>query len=202
MADGVFSHRLHTEEIRQLLKGDFKQIQRLDIDLSAAGFPSNAASRGLFEIEGNCIILLPRTLDFDGRTELVSSVAATSRVYVRINHQDNPWIPMSLIAGALDLSSIAGTIARFWIYIPQATAGGKLYFVVTKGVSLASSGTGQGPAGGGYGTPSQTDPGTGSGGTSGTGGTGTGGTGGTGGGSTGGSGGGISFPPGSGLRGL
>jgi hypothetical protein len=161
---GVFSHRLHEAELEQIRRGDFRQVQLLTIDLSAAGFPQNGAARGLFEVECNGILLLARTMDVDGLNELVSSVAATSRIYIRINHPQAPWLPFSLIAGSLDLSSVAGTIFRFWIRIPQATAAAKLYIAVLKGISVGSAGTCQGPSIAGYGAPGQTDPGSGGGG--------------------------------------
>jgi hypothetical protein len=160
---GVFSHRLHEAELEQIRRGDFRQVQLLTIDLSAAGFPQNGGARGLFEVECNGLLLLARTMDVDGLTELVSSVAATSRIYVRINHPQAPWLPFSLIAGSLDLSSVAGTIFRFWIRIPQATAAAKFYIAVLKGISIGSAGTCQGPSIAGYGAPGQTDPGSGGG---------------------------------------
>jgi hypothetical protein len=160
---GVFSHRLHEAEIEQLRRGDFRQVQLVTIDLSAAGFPQTGGARGLFEVECNGILLLARVLDVDGINELVSSVAATSRIYIRINHPQAPWLPFSLIAGSLDLSSIAGTIFRFWIRIPQATAAAKLYIAILKGLSAGSAGTCQGPSIAGYGAPGQTDPGAGGG---------------------------------------
>lgn len=161
---GVFSHRLHAGEIEQLRRGDYRQLSLITIDLSVAGFAKGGGERGEFELECNGLILLPRVLDFDSRIELASSVAATSRVYIRINNPSAPWIPVSLIAGSLDLSSISGTIFKFWIFIPQATAGAKLYFGVCKGLTLSSSGTNQGPSVAGYGVPGQTDVGSGGGG--------------------------------------
>lgn len=161
---GVFSHRLHSGEITQLRRGDYKQLQLLTIDLSAAGFPANGGARGVFEVECNGLILLPRVLDFDGKNELTSSVANTSRIYIRVNHPEAPWLPISLIAGSLDLSSITGTIFRFWIRIPQATAGASLYIGICKGLTLSSAGTNQGPSVAGYGVPGQTDVGSGGGG--------------------------------------
>lgn len=162
--DGVFSHRLHRAEIDQIRRGDYRQLSLLVIDLNSAGAAPAGGNRGLFEIECNGLILLPRVLDIDRKTELASSVAATSRVYIQVNHDDAPWLPVSLIAASLDLSAITGTIFRFRIFIPQATAGGKLYFAICKGISLSSAGTNQGPSISGYGVPGQTDVGGGGGG--------------------------------------
>lgn len=156
--NGVFAHRQHAEEVQSLLAGNFRQFALVTVDLSKQGFPVNSANRGLYEVEGNGIILAARVLDADGKNELVSSVLAgppAARIYVKVNHLDNPWIPLSLVANSLDFSAIVGTIARFWIYVPNALAGGNnLYLIVTKGISLQGSGATGGASGGGYGTPS------------------------------------------------
>jgi hypothetical protein len=161
---GVFSHRLHEAELEQIRRGDYRQVQLLALDISQAGYAGGGGARGLQEIECNGILLLSRTMDIDAKNELVSSVAATSRIYIRVNHPQAPWLPFSLIAGSLDLSSITGTIFRFWIRIPQATAGGVLYIAILKGISAGSAGTCQGPSIAGYGAPGQTDTGSGGGG--------------------------------------
>jgi hypothetical protein len=183
---GIFAHQQHNQEILELRKGDYKQFEFLPVDLSAVGFAKGGGERGLFEKEGNCLILLSRYMNND-KTVFVSDV--TGRVYIKFNHPDNPWLPFSLIAGSLDFSSATMTIHRFWIFIPIAVAA-SLYFAITKGAVLASAGTTQGASGGGYGTPTNTTTapagGGGGGGTGSGGGGDSGGAGGTGGGTTGG----------------
>jgi uncharacterized membrane protein YgcG len=149
---GVFDHKQHAQEIVEIRKGDYKQFEFLPIALNA-GFAVGGGERGLFEKEGNCLILLARFMNND-KTVFVSDV--TARVYIKFNHPDNPWLPFSLIAGSLDFSSATMTIMRFWIFIPATVGGASLYFVISKGAVLASAGTCQGPSGGGYGTPTNT----------------------------------------------
>ena len=152
---GIFAHQQHEQEILELRKGDYKQFEFFPIALNQ-GFAAGGGERGLFEKEGNCLILLARYMNND-KTVFVSDV--TGRVYIKFNHPDNPWLPFSLIAGSLDFSSATMTIHRFWIFIPVTVGGASLYFAISKGAVLSSAGTCQGPSGGGYGTPTNTTTG-------------------------------------------
>src|ERR1043166_3059947 len=106
---GIFAHQQHEQESLELRKGDYKQFEVFPIALNQ-GFAAGGGERGLFEKEGNCLILLARYMNND-KTVFVSDV--TGRVYIKFNHPDNPWLPFSLIAGSLDFSSPRMRFTRF-----------------------------------------------------------------------------------------
>lgn len=143
--NGLFPHVSFAAELETIRTGNFKQVKVLSIPTANVGFPSVGGSRGLFEVEGNGLFLLSRTLS-DDLVEQATSPAA--RIYVKLNHPDNPWLPLSYIANSLDLCAITGVFFRFWLYVAQPGPG-NAQLAVLRGVAVGSSGTTAGGSGGG-----------------------------------------------------
>jgi hypothetical protein len=144
VAGGLFPHISLQKELEILRRGDFRQMKVIHLNMAdGVGFPKNLGSRGLVEDEGNGLILLPRLRLEDGT--IPNSV--NGQIYVKINHPENPWIPMSFNANSTDFSSITAAIFRFWVFLNQ-NAAGFMYLCLLKGCALGSSGAAGGASGG------------------------------------------------------
>jgi hypothetical protein len=145
---GVFNGPQHAEEIQMLMKGDYKQFQLIGIDLTTVGPALEGGNGGLFEMEGNALTSWPVKYDEEALAERFTTTATQSLgktlspLYVKFNHKDNPWLPLSLSNNTVqNTNSPCGyclTFGRFWIRVANASAGAKSYLLLTRGVSIYS----------------------------------------------------------------
>lgn len=169
--DPTFKSLADLEDRKQQQRAgqDLRQFQQLFIPVSVAGdvfgYP--------IEVDANGLMLIPRTIS-DAGVEIESSESA--RIYVKINNEGNPWIPLSFNLSAAgtkqDANSISARINRLWVKVVNPTqdaqtqpfiilallkaasivggfGGGSSYGGAVNATTVASSSSGSGSSGSG-----------------------------------------------------
>jgi hypothetical protein len=154
---GVYNAEHHQEEVEMLMQGKVKQFHLVTIDCTNLGFPSNGqGGKGLFELEGNAICVMPIFLDNDSansagagstverQTTCLNTLQAGKTkpaLYIKFNHPENPWLPFGLSNESDATTTVPVgyclTFGRFWIWVARNNGANlAAHLLVTRGVSL------------------------------------------------------------------
>lgn len=128
---GWFHREAQQEEEQLVTKGEIKQLTQIIL-------PANTGTgiQGPFNVSGNGVQLM-RSLGLGNPPSVVNG-SGTARIVVRLNHESQPWIPMSFIGANNDAQYIAATIAKLWISVIVADAANPIILLITNNAGVST----------------------------------------------------------------
>lgn len=152
MFDQKFSQDQHEQILKAIEKGDLKQFQLVQIQVpntdQASTFAKEGGNRGVFEIEGNGLIIMPSL--FRGNDPVRAGINPSASdtqalLYIAFNRTDAPWLPFSAPNAGIQGASLQGvccTFRRFFVFrnVLGIGASSVINLLVVKGVNIYGAG--------------------------------------------------------------
>lgn len=132
----VFDYDALFREEQLIKQGLFRQFEQVVvIDTTVLGLKNKGEAIPLPLCNG--LVLIPSYFDENGTEILTDNVA--SRVAIKFNSKDSPWLPFSAINASHDFCSVNCTLFRMWVRVVAiGGAGAKMIFVPITSVAIAA----------------------------------------------------------------